>query len=474
MDRWLTIDFGSTYTKGVVFDLAREDVVATGYAPSTVGQDVRIGLERMLRDLAQRMGGDPRQLPCLACSSAAGGLRLAVIGLVPSLSLEAAQRAALGAGAKVVGAFGHKLTRGDLARIERLAPDIVLLAGGIDGGDEETICHNAGALAGVRLAAPIIVAGNRAVGEECADTIRAGALEAILCPNILPEIDQVEVGAVHAVIRELFMTRITRAKGIDCVADMLRLEGPIIPTPSAVLEAARLVSVGGGGAAGVGDLVLVDVGGATTDVHSIASGLPRSPSIIQRGLPELLAKRTVEGDLGMRISAPTVLEHEGIERIRASARLLLGDTVLPSDAELLAYVQRIANATDQVPAGELELALDAAIGRAAVRVAMTRHAGRIREVFTPTGPVQVQEGKDLTEVQSLIGVGGVLSRGQHARFVLEGAVGAGPDVVSLIPRAPTLYLDREYVLFGIGLVANRHPGPALRIARIRLTPVTGA
>src|SRR5262249_5746757 len=135
------------------------------------------------------------------------------------------------------------------------------------------------------------------------------------------------------------------------------------------------------------------------------------------------------------------------------------------------YGRRVSEATNHVPEGDLELALDAAIGRAAVALAMRRHAGRLRDVFTPAGTVQVQEGKDLSDVRTLVGIGGVLAHGPHAGFVLQGALSDGTDPTALGPRCPDLYLDRDYILFGIGLVAARAPKAALAIARARLTRV---
>ena len=86
----------------------------------------------------------------------------------------------------------------------------------------------------------------------------------------------------------------------------------VMPTPAAVLEAAKLLADGtgvtgaegrngdrGGGEAGLGELLLVDVGGATTDVYSVAKGAPTNAAIRFAGLPEPYAKRTVEGDLGL-------------------------------------------------------------------------------------------------------------------------------------------------------------------------------
>ncbi len=461
LSRHLVIDFGSTYTKAVLFDLDTAEILGMGYAPSTVGSDVRDGLAHALAAIGDEF--KPAEAPAHACSSAAGGLRVVVVGLVPTLSLEAAQRAALGAGAKVVGAYGFKLSAADLQEIHQHAPDILLLAGGTDGGDEEIIVHNAGRLATGDLSCPVIVAGNKSVADDCGDVLRAAGLTVFIVDNILPEVDKLNVEPVHAKIREIFMDRIVHAKGIDRVGDEINLTDPIVPTPRAILDAAQLLSDGTGG-----DVVVVDIGGATTDVHSIASGVPRTPGVIQRGLPELHAKRTVEGDLGMRVSAPTVMARAGIAAL-TDACAALGQPA--SRAAIETYVEKIGHETGFVSDHDGELAMDAAVARAAAGLAMVRHAGRIKEVFTATGPVPVQEGKDLTDVRMLVGVGGVLAHGIHAKFILEATCRRAADPSALVPVEPTIYVDRHYVLFGAGLLAQRFPEQALQIIRKHLVAV---
>src|SRR6266540_3896975 len=157
----LLIDFGSTYTKLRAVDLDRRRILGAGQGPSTVTSDIMVGMKAALLDLERRLGGLPRFRYRLASSSAAGGLRMVTVGLVRELTAEAARRAALGAGAKLVGAFAYRLTQDDIERIVALAPDILLLAGGTDGGNLDVILHNAQTLARSPLACPIVLAGNR-------------------------------------------------------------------------------------------------------------------------------------------------------------------------------------------------------------------------------------------------------------------------------------------------------------------------
>ena len=470
MDRIVAVDFGSTFTKAALFDCGAGCTVATARAPSTASSDVTLGLQRVLRDLAQQSGTSLARIPALACSSAAGGLRVAVIGLVPALSLEAARRASLGAGARIVGAYGYKLTGRMLSELETARPDIVVLAGGTDGGDEDTILHNAAALARSTLVAPIVVAGNASVADACVDRLRQSGKDARCTSNLLPEVGRIDPGPVHDAMRELFIRRITHAKGIDRAREQLDLVSDIVPTPSAVLDAARLIAEGTAASPGLGDTVIVDVGGATTDVYSVASGAPSRPGVVVRGLPELKLKRTVEGDLGVRINAPSVLDRFGPEHLVGLARTARAATPLAAEA-LGAYATRIADRTAHLPESVEERAYDDALGRAAVRMAVERHAGRLREIYTPSGPMLVLEGKDLTDVAAVVGIGGVLAHGGNPRFVLEGVLDAGAHPYGVLPRDPALYLDRRYVLFGVGLLSTIAPGAALAIARESLGAV---
>ena len=468
MDLAIAIDFGSTFTKGALLDLTGKELVGAAYEPSTVGTDVRIGLRAVLGRLEAAADRSLQGVPTYVCSSAAGGLRIVVIGLVPSLSLEAAQRAALGAGAKIVGAHGHKLPRSSVRAVEASRPDLILLAGGIDGGDEETILHNARALAASDIAAPIIVAGNSSVSDECCTILSKAGKTALHAPNILPEIDRIEIEQVHATIRELFVRHITRAKGIERVADEVRLVSEIIPTPSAVLRACKLLAEGAPDRQGWGDLVIVDIGGATTDIHTAAAGSPTRPGAILRGLPELFLKRTVEGDLGMRANAGTILERVGMGPIVALANEIAAHGLTEQD--LRAYADRIAADANFVPGNDAQVAMDAAMARAAIKLAMERHAGTVREVFTAAGPALVQYGKDLSNVATVIGVGGVLARGRHARFALQGVIKTAAADEILCPLQPRLLVDRSYLLYAVGLLADVAPAAAFDIARERMLP----
>lgn len=453
----LLVDFGSTYTKVRAVSLEDARVVATAQGPSTVTQDVTVGLQAALDRLHARLGEAPRYRWRLAASSAAGGLRMVTVGLVRELTAEAARRAALGAGAKLVGSYAGRLTRADLQAIAALAPDVLLLCGGTDGGNRDTIVHNAGLLARAGLSCPVVVAGNREAADEVIDLLPG----AVLADNVMPELNVLRIEAARAAIRDVFMQRIVHAKGIDRARSML--DDVLMPTPAAVLEAAQLLARGPGGEGdpdGLGPLLVVDPGGATTDVHSIGDGEPTTAGAVQLGLPEPWAKRTVEGDLGMRHNARSIVEAVGEAAFCAEAGL--------SPAQLAGLLGAVEADVERLPDSAQEQAFDLALGRCAIRLAVRRHAGTRETAYTAHGPVQVQRGKDLGAFATVIGTGGVLVAAAQPGALLSAMLADPQRPQELCPVAPRFLIDHDYVLYAAGLLASVEPRAAFGLARSSL------
>ncbi|MGH7836028.1 MAG: methylaspartate mutase accessory protein GlmL [Candidatus Binatia bacterium] len=473
----LLIDFGSTYTKVVAVDLRAREVIGRSQAASTVNTDVREGLLQALALLHERhvlFERPPAGLDVLkhqvvfGSSSAAGGLRMAVIGLVPGLTVEAANTAALGAGAKVVGSWSFKLEEKALAEIEASRPDMVLLTGGTDGGDSATILHNARLLARSRLAVPIVVAGNQAAAGEAGGVLKSGGKEIRRASNVMPRSGRLAVESAREEIRKLFMERITRAKGLEGISGLVPV---ILPTPMAVLEGAILGAQGSDEEKGWGDLLVVDVGGATTDVHSIGYGEPQGPNIVEQGLPEPFAKRTVEGDLGIRFNAGTLLGRVGLGEFERRFRAAFPDLAVSRD-ELAAYIEDIALETSRVPREDWQGGVDAQLARIAVDLAVERHAGRRERIVSREGEAWVHYGKDLSETPTLIGTGGVFIHNRHASYILSSGAGGNDRMQVLRPKKPKLFVDSGYLLYAVGLLSKSHPDVAARIFRAHMRPVS--
>jgi uncharacterized protein (TIGR01319 family) len=450
----ILIDLGSTFTKAVAVDLETGTVIATAKSPSTVQQDVSIGLTQALAKLPPEAGIADAEI--IACSSAAGGLRMVSIGLVPELSAEAATRAALGAGAKMVGHYSYKLGREELRQIEEKAPDIILLAGGTDGGNEAAIVHNAGILARSRLSVPVVVAGNKCAYDHIGEIFADSALTPRFVANVMPEIGRLEVQACREAIREVFMDNIVRAKGLDRARQIAN--HVIMPTPAAVLNAAALLSLGTANEPGLGEIIAIDVGGATTDVYSVAKGTPSRSVVRVKGLPEPFAKRTVEGDLGVRHNLDSLLHLCRAEDVAV-------DEAIASD---------FRHDPGRLPRNEPEMALDAALARMAVKTSFERHVGRLETVYGPHGEMLVQTGKDLSEVATVIGTGGPLAYSPCPHAILSAVLPAPEELGLLKPKKAKFYVDKQYVMYAAGLLAATEPNAALRIMKQSLTEIPAA
>lgn len=464
----ILIDFGSTFTKIAAINLKTARIVGTAQSPSTVLTDVREGLLRALGKLHQHYSlfhKIPKDLDVLdgktvlASSSAAGGLRMAVVGLVPGLTVEAANSAALGAGAKLIGSFSFNLTEREIKKIESLNPDMILLTGGTDGGDFLTILHNAAILSQSCLTAPFIVAGNCAAADQACLTLAQAGKEARRAENVMPQPGKISVESAREEIRRLFMERIILAKGLDQIRSLLPV---VIPTPLAVLKGALLGSQGTPEDQGCGELVVLDVGGATTDVHSIGWGKPPEKSTLPRGLPESFAKRTVEGDLGIRYNATNILSRVGAEYLYGEFRTVFPELNI-SIEELIGYIKKINEETSYIPQESWYYAADATLACIAVDLALERHVGKLERIYTREGELWLQHGKDLREILTLIGTGGIFVYNPYADRILSRRQQRDSSWQILKPRNPQPFIDKSYLLYAVGLLSDDYPRVAARI-----------
>ena len=448
MKNVLLIDFGSTYTKLTAVDVDKEEILGTAASYTTVQTDINDGLNQGLKILEEKTG-KISYTACYACSSAAGGLRMVTSGLVPELTGEAAKLASLGAGAKTVGIYAFELTEEDIEEIGKINPDIFLLVGGTDGGNKECMIHNAKMLANMNPDFPIVIAGNRTAARECQEILRD--CEVYVCPNVMPKFGVLQIEPAQKQIREIFLNRIIQAKGLSKAAELL--SDIMMPTPSAVLQAMELLAKGYDDELGLGDLIAVDVGGATTDVYSIADGMPEHMNTVYKGLPEPYAKRTVEGDIGMRYSIQGIVDAAGINRICELSCL--------SKERVQTLIDDLKENTDKVPNGDSEMeALDYALASCAIEEAVTRHAGTISETYTMMGQTYVQEGKNLTKVKQIVVTGGSLIHTKRTEEIATFALYSPINPASLRPKTADVWVDRTYILAAMGLLSSYYPKTA--------------
>ena len=452
----LLIDFGSTYTKVTAVDLESQQLLGTADSYTTIQTDVGEGLANALEKLHAKIG--PMEYTArYACSSAAGGLRMITSGLVPELTAEAARQASLGAGAKVLKVYTFQLTEDDIQEIMAIKPDIFLLVGGTDGGNVEVILHNAKMLASADFDFPVIIAGNRTAAREC-ERILAGH-EVHIVENVMPKFGVLNIEPARLKIREIFLNKIIQAKGLSKAAELIN--GILMPTPSAVMKAMRLLSEGCEDESGIGDLIAVDVGGATTDIYSMADGMPGDASTVYKGLPEPYDKRTVEGDIGMRYSIRGIVEAAGLPKICQLSGL--------DKKRVEELIDTLCEHTDMIPEPGSDLEkLDFALASMAIETAVARHAGSMEETYTLMGPTYVQSGKDLRRVRQVIVTGGSLIRTARTAEIASHALYSPAAPMSLRPMKADIRVDRKYILAAMGLLSEYDPTTALRIMKKEL------
>jgi len=467
MKIYLLVDFGSTYTKITAVDIDGETVIGRAQSPTTVETGISAGFNEALAKLKHSCEYDENDVyGRYASSSAAGGLKMAAIGLVPDLTLSAARRAALGAGAKVVGAYGYEIDNAISEEIEGKNCDIIMLCGGTDGGNKKVILHNAEMLAKSQINCPILVCGNRVVSGDIREMLERAGKRTYVTNNVLPSVTEVDVEPAQNRIREIFIEHIIKAKGFDEIKSYF--DKAIIPTPKASLTAAALLADGTKTEQGIGSLLVVEVGGATTNIHSVADILPFTHDTIVRGLPESRVSRTVEGDLGIRYNARTIYELVGEEHLKHLAERMDAENAT-CDAD--SYTQFVRNAVGHIPRNQEESLMDTALAAAAVNIASQRHAGTLKTEFSAIGEVNIQYGKNLLNVKNILGTGGIFRYGYKPEKVLAAALFSEMTPWSLKPNAPVAYLDADYLLYAAGLLSDEHPDAALRIMKNHIKPV---
>lgn len=461
--RYLAVDLGSTYTKLTAVDGADGTIKGTATAFTTITTDVMEGFTLALHRLREKTGGF-RHDRLLCCSSAGGGLAMVAVGLVPELTAKAARMAAESAGAKVVGTYAYELSETELEEIYGLDPDIVLLSGGTDGGNKEIIIGNARLLATIERDFTIIVAGNKSAARELDAVLARSGKRYVITGNVMPSFGRLDIEPARAAVRDVFIERIIDAKGLARIQAMT--EQAIVPTPLAVLMGCELLSLGTKKTPGLGEFLAVDLGGATTDVYSMAGGGPSLDNVLVKGLPEPYAKRSVEGDLGMRYSAAFLLDAVGNASI-AEAACVAPDAVRAWVAACSANPDTIA------PRDTLERRIDEALARQAIACAVERHCGVMEKIYTPLGETFTLTGKDLSTVRTVIGIGGALVNSERPEAILAGAAACPRTLATgrMLPRSPRYFLDSQYIFSAMGLVGMADPELALTVLKNEIQPL---
>ncbi|MGL4914371.1 MAG: GlmL-related ornithine degradation protein [Romboutsia sp.] len=417
--------------------------IGQGQAPTTVfeGGDVRNGLNGAIKDLAINLGVEDIEYDDMfATSSAAGGLKMTVHGLVYDMTAKAAKEAALGAGAVIHKVTAGKLRRTDIKEMKELKPNIILIAGGVDYGERDTAIYNAELIAGLNLGVPVIYAGNVENQEEIKLIFEDTNYKLYIVDNVYPKIDLLNIEPTREVIQNVFEEHITNAPGMEHIKELVNEN--ITPTPGAVMESAKLLKNH------IGDLIVIDVGGATTDLHSVTEGSEGISRILVN--PEPIAKRSVEGDLGVYVNMENIVNLIGKEKLQEELKDININEVMdnylpiPKTNEQIKFVERLT--------------------KEAVLRATKRHAGILRNVYGASGKSKIAEGKDLTEVKYVVGTGGALTRLPQRVEIMKYICEYNKNKDVLFPREKTkILVDNDYIMASLGVLSKKYEEASLKL-----------
>ncbi len=424
----LATDVGSTTTKARFFGKVNGEwkFLASGEAPTTVEkpvEDVTRGVRNAVREVEELTGhkilDDSTEelrfvMPYLggkvgidvyvSTSSAGGGLQMLVTGVVKSITAESAQRAALGAGAIVMDVLAVDDGREIYEKVNTLRflrPDMILLAGGTDGGDKVHVLEMAEVIAvskprprfGVSYRLPVVYAGNRDAREDVKKILSSDLFDVRIVDNIRPQIEVEKVEPARNAILELFMEHVmAHAPGYEKLKKVVSTD--IMPTPAAeglmIRTFAEMRNV---------NVLGVGMGGATTNVYSVFDG---------RFL------RTVSANLGMSYSIGNVLKEAGLDNVKRWIPLDM------SDDEIMSIIYNKMIRPTTIPMTLEDLLVEHATARESIRMAFNHHKYLARElkgvkkertISDIFEEVKAEETYiDMKRVDYIIGTGGLLSR----------------------------------------------------------------
>jgi len=443
----LVAEIGSTTTivnafNGIVKGEA--EFLGQGQSKTTAEDgDVVEGLKKAIEDLKNKLKTNSLQYDeMFATSSAAGGLRMSVHGLVYDMTVKAAREAALGAGANLKMITAGKMRKSDMKKLKEINPNIILIAGGVDYGERDTAIHNADLISELELGIPVIYAGNIDNKEEIREIFNKGSksTKLYLTENVYPRIDELNVEAARIIIQDVFEEHIVNAPGMEKIKTMV--DSKIIPTPGAVMEASKILKDE------IGDLLAIDVGGATTDIHSVTCGSEDVNRILLSPEPE--AKRTVEGDMGVYVNMDNILEMIGERGLKE---------IFGADIEKLTSNYRF------LPKNNREINFVEIMAEKAISVALDRHSGNYRNVYGTSGRRKYAEGKDLTAVKFIIGTGGALTRLPNGKKVIRKVLSRDINEKLNPGKDVEILIDEKYIMASLGVLSKKYPDFAIKMLK---------
>lgn len=468
----LATDCGSTTTKAILIEKRDGEfrLIVRGEAPTTVEAPVEDVTQGVLNAVAEVQELAGRQILTddgkaiikpfengkgvdiyVSTSSAGGGLQMMVGGVVKAMSGESATRAALGAGAIVMDVLATndgRLPHQKIQRIRHLRPDMILLSGGIDGGNKTQVIGLAEIIAAAspkaRLGAgyelPVLYAGNVEAQPEIKERL-AKKVALDITDNLRPTMEKENLMPTRQKIQHLFLEHVmSHAPGYPHLMELTDV--PIMPTPGAVGDIMQLISKRKGLT-----VVGADIGGATTDVFSVFQGI---------------YNKSVSANYGMSYSISNVFAEAGLENIMRWVPFEM------DERDLRNRVKNKMIRPTTIPFLIEELIVEQACAKEALRLSFDQHRSlavglkgvqqerSISDVFDQkmTGESLV----NLKDLNMLIGSGGVLShaprRQQTAMMLID----------AFLPEGITqLTVDSIFMMPQLGVLATVHEDAALSV-----------
>ena len=423
----LVAEIGSTTTVVNAFNLFDEvKFLGRGMHQTTVDTDVNIGLENAILDLKKQLNvNELTYKELFASSSAAGGLKITVHGLVYEMTAKAAKEAALNAGGNIHLITANRLEPYHIDQIKKISPNMIIIAGGTNYGEKEVSYQNLLDLKDLNI--PIIYTGNIANHER----IKALHCEHIeIVDNVYPRVDDFNILPLREKIYDTFEKHIIHAKGMTHIFDLVN--GKIIPTPGAVMDTTMLLDEMYDG------VMTIDVGGATTDIHSVCDPKPEFQKFLE-GEPR--QKRTVEGDLGVYVNRKLVYGHMKKDELEKILHMKENE------------VQELMEKEPFIPTSEKGKLMTSALLKTCISEALDRHVGDLKRVFTTNGLKVIPDGKDLSNVKAIFITGGALIFDPKSKTYIQSYL--KKQTTKLIPSIETkIYMDHEYIFASLGVLSR--------------------
>ncbi len=424
---FLVAEIGSTTTYVNAINLTRkpQGFIGRGFAKTTAETDVTEGLKNAINDLKEKLNvSDISYQKLFATSSAAGGLKMTVHGLVYDMTAKAAKEAALNAGANVHFVTANLLTEDDLEMIDSIKPNIIVVAGGTDYGEKEVAFKNLNLLKDFKI--PLIYSGNI---ENHLRIKKLNIPHLTIVENVYPRVDDFNIFPLRKAIYDVFEEHIIHAKGMHSIFKMVN--GNVIPTPGAVMETTLLLNEM------EPNVTTIDVGGATTDVHSISNPQPEYQKYLEG---EPASKRTVEGDLGVYLNRLSVFNQMSQHDYQKYITI--------SESE----IKDLLNTEPFIPTTEKGKELIDQLAISCAKIAIDRHAGDLRRIYTTSGMKVIPEGKDLSLVQTVYLTGGILNN--HPTIEKELKTHFKNATAKLLPRPNVkIIFDKDYLFASLGVLS---------------------